>query len=80
MANMGRCGQHGCAFSVRLVNRQRDEYCPECEVDTLRRALMEVLPVTCDDVHHSTGDRHGFDEPCPVLRRARKALGLAEAK
>jgi len=39
MSNMGRCGQHGCAFSVRLVNGQRDEYCPECEIDRLRAAL-----------------------------------------
>lgn len=39
MSCMGRCVKHGCAFSARLIDGTRDEYCPECEIDHLRTAL-----------------------------------------
>lgn len=49
-----RCGQHGCAFSVRLVvNGQRDEYCPECEIDRLRAALA-TAQAELDRAHRET--------------------------
>jgi hypothetical protein len=42
--------------------------------ERLEQALREVIPATCDSVHHAKKDRHGLSEPCPVLRRAIAAL------
>lgn len=50
------------------------------DCDRLRAVVRQVMPVTCDDVHHDKRDRHGLDEPCPVLARARAALGRGEGE
>lgn len=74
MSNMGRCGQHGCAFSVRLVNGQRDEYCPECEIDRLRAALA-TAQAERDRAHQSALDwKATWEQTQDALTEARSAL------
>ena len=78
MSNMGRCGQHGCAFSVRLVNGQRDEYCPECEIDRLRAALA-TAEAERDRAHQSALDwKATWEQTQDALTEARRVLREAE--
>lgn len=78
MSNMGRCGQHGCAFSVRLVNGQRDEYCPECEIDRLRAALA-TAQAERDRAHQSALDwKATWEQTQDALTEARRVLREVE--
>jgi len=50
----------------------------QAEIRRMRTALKDVLPVTCNDVHHAKRDQHDDNEACPILGRAVAALGLGE--
>lgn len=73
MANMGRCGTHGCAFSVRLVNGVREEYCPECALATAqaeRDALRNKLNT----------DSQAFELECRKAQIESLTAALTEAR
>jgi hypothetical protein len=45
------------------------------------RGLLAVFHLTasdCEHLHHNKKERHGFDVPCPVSKRVRDAVNLAE--
>lgn len=71
MSNMGRCTVHGCAFTVSLTDGKRREYCPECEIDSLRQQLAaerERRCGTCADWDRASAYRDGnLDEWAPCI-------------
>ncbi len=37
--SMGRCGQHGCAYTAEVTGGTRREFCPLCDRDALAARL-----------------------------------------
>lgn len=73
LARMKRESKQEVGFTNSYIKQL---HASESTIAVLRAALAQVMPVTCDDVHHDKRDRHGLDEPCPVLARAQAALGV----
>ena len=51
----------------------------EQRIAGLEAALQSLLSIEgdhlCERLHHGKKDRHGIGEPCPVVAKAREALG-----
>ena len=44
-------------------------------------ALVEYArEVQCHSMHHAKKDRHGYDEPCPVMIRLHELLAACERR
>ena len=43
-------------------------------IRVLRKTIDELMPITCDELHHEPADYHELLADCPIIKRARAEL------